>query len=160
MDSIEVTMDWRYTPSPAGQPVPTYSYAPVAPSPAAGLVTPVSLPFGWAPARPGDIPPAISAPVSAALLGAVIGGANNFGRNMHLVQQGRMTVSQAMAHGLMHGAATSVATTTATLLTANVTDSDALHLAALAITAAGLSYLIAVGMDKAVKRQGGTESCP
>jgi hypothetical protein len=71
-----------------------------------------------------------------------------------------MTVSQALAHGLMHGAATSVATTTATLLTANVADSDALHLAALAVTAAGLSYLIAVGMDKAVRRQDDTESCP
>jgi hypothetical protein len=104
---------------------------------------------GQAPARSVNVPPSVSAPVSSALLGAVIGGANAFGRNMYHVQQGEMTVSQAVVRGLMHGAATSLATTTATLLTASVTDSDALHLTALAATAAGLSYLISAGAHTA-----------
>jgi hypothetical protein len=108
---------------------------------------------GQAPARPINIPPSVSAPVSAALLGAVIGGANAFGRNMYQVQQGKMTLSQAVVRGLMHGAATSLATTTATLLTANVTDSDALHLTALAATAASLSYLISAGAHTALQRR-------
>ena len=151
-------MDWRHTAPLGGQPAPAYSYAPVTSSPPAGSVTPEAMPSGWTPARPVNIPPTISAPVSAALLGAVIGGANNFGRNLCHVQNGRMTVYQALARGLMHGASTSVATTTATLLTANVTDSDALHLAALAVTAAGLSYLIEAGLSKAVKHKAASEA--
>mgnify|MGYP000321383160 CR=1 FL=1 len=131
------------------------AYPSVPGSPTATVVTAAPSPamIGQAPARPINIPPSVSAPVSAALLGAVIGGANAFGRNMHRVQQGKMTLSQAVVRGLMHGAATSLATTTATLLTANVTDSDALHLTALAATAAGLSYLISAGAHSALQRR-------
>ena len=56
----------------------------------------------------------------------------------------------------MHGAATSLATTIATLLTADVRQSHALHLSALAITAGGLSYLIEAGLNKAVNRKAAT----
>ena len=87
-------------------------------------------------------------PISAVLLGAVVGGAGSIGRNLHEVQEGRMTLSQAMSRGLVHGAIAGAATTAATLLTANVSDNGALHLATLAITTAGLSYLVATGLDK------------
>jgi hypothetical protein len=141
-------MEWVY-PSTATMP-PTVVYSAVGvPSAQPNPVDAIGL-------RSTRIPPAVSTPVSAALLGAVIGGANAFGRNLYRVQQGEMTISQAMVRGLMHGAATSVATTTAAVLTANVTDSDALHLAALAATTAGLSYLITAGARTAIKRKSET----
>jgi hypothetical protein len=113
------------------------------------------MPVNPAVARPTGIPPTISAPISAAMLGAVIGGANAFGRNLYLVQKGEMSLRQAVVHGLMQGAATSVATTGAALLTANLTDNNALHLTALAATAAGLSYLLTACVRPAGSRDAG-----
>jgi hypothetical protein len=138
-------MAWIYPSPTAIQPTAFFSAAPDSP-PQPNAIDTIGL-------RPANLPPTVSAPVSAALLGAVIGGANAFGRNLYRVQQGEMTVSQAVVRGLMHGAATSLATTTAAVLTANVTESDALHLAALAATTAGLSYLITAGARTAIKRK-------
>ena len=151
-------MDWRYTTPPTGQPVPYQPVAsaiPTRPLPFAAALPAedqTAVPAG----RPFNIPPTVSEPVTAALVGAVIGGANNFGRNLVQVRQGKMTVSQALGRGVMHGAATSLATTIATLLTADVRQSHALHLTALAITAGGLSYLIEAGLNKTVKRRAAT----
>ena len=148
-------MDWRYTTPPAGQPVPYQPVAPAIPTrplpPAAAFPAEnqTAVPAG----RPFNIPSTVSEPLTAALVGAVIGGANNFGRNLVHVRQGKITVSQALGRGVMHGAAASLATTIATLLTADVRQSHALHLSALAITAGGLSYLIEVEVNKAVKRK-------
>ncbi len=141
-----------------GQPAATYSYTPASPVVPASPIAPSPIAAAWSPLQPVNIPPTIRAPISAALLGAVIGSANSFGRNLHEVQRGRMTLPQAITRGVMHGAATSAATSTAILLTANMTDSDALHLAALAVTTAGLSYLIAVGLEKTLPRSGEAES--
>ncbi|WP_319523033.1 hypothetical protein [uncultured Desulfosarcina sp.] len=146
-------MYWSPSAPSTGPSLVAYPSIPGTPTSTVVTAAPSSAMVGQTPARPVNIPPSVSAPVSAALLGAVIGGANAFGRNMYHVQQGEMTVSQAVVRGLMHGAATSLATTTATVLTANVTDSDALHLAALAATAAGLSYLISAGAHTALQRR-------
>jgi hypothetical protein len=146
-------MHWNdYTP-PANQPAAVHPAVNGPASFAGNAPNPIRMPFDGTAARPGSIPPTISAPVSAALLGAVIGGANAFGRNLHQVQSGRMTLSQALVRGLLHGAATSVATTTAAVLTANVTESDLLRLTALAATTAGLSYLIAAGVPAVVRNR-------
>jgi ABC-type Fe3+ transport system permease subunit len=93
-------------------------------------------------ARPTGIPPTANAPVSAALFGAVIGGANEFGRNLHRMRRKEITLAQAIGRSLMRGAATSLATTTAAVLTANLTQRDVMRFAALAATTATLSYLI------------------
>lgn len=146
-------MDWTYQSAAANQPAAVYP-AMSGPTVLAGnAANPLRMPFDGTAARPTTIPPSVSAPVSAAILGAVIGGANAFGRNLYRVRQGKMTLSQAMVRGLLHGAATSVATTTAAVLTANVTESDLLHLTALAATTAGLSYLISAGVPAAVREK-------
>jgi hypothetical protein len=90
-------------------------------------------------------------------LGAVIGGANAFGRNMYKVQQGEMTPAQAMGRSIAHGVATSVATTTAAVITNNINESDTLHLVALAATAAGLSYLLTLGYHTTFKPRAAPE---
>ena len=103
--------------------------------------------------RPSAIPPVVDASFSAALYGAVIGGANAFGRNIHRMQRGEMSMPQALARSLMHGAATSIATTTAAILTANLSESEASRLTALAVTAAGLSYLSTAAARKTVEKK-------
>lgn len=146
-------MDWNYQSVAASPPAAVY---PAVNGPVSRSVSPANalgMPLDATALRPVAIPPTVSAPVSAAILGAVIGGANAFGRNLHRVQQGKMTLPQAMARGLLHGAATSVATTAAAVLTANVTESDLLHLTALAATTAGLSYLISAGVPSSVREK-------
>jgi hypothetical protein len=148
-------MDWTYYFTAPVQPAAGY---PAAGSPAPAANT-LRMPFDRSPARPAAVPPTIGAPVSAAILGAVIGGANAFGRNLYRVRQGEMTPSQALVRGLLHGAATSLATTTAAVLTANVSENDLLHLTALAATTAGLSYLISAGVQTAVKKKTDSQTC-
>jgi hypothetical protein len=118
----------------------------------------IRMPFDGTARRPVNIPANVSAPVSMALVGAVIAGANALGQNLHRAKQGEMDMSQALARSLMHGTAASLAATTAAVLTANLTDSDVLHLTALAATTAGLSYLISAGVQRAVQNKGGEGS--
>lgn len=147
-------MDW-INPAPSTNP-PMVNGLSVYGMPPRGGMSALSIPAPdtRVPAPSGIFPWDNSAPVSAALLGAVIGGANAFGRNLYRVQKGEMNLSQAMGRSLMHGAATSLATTAAAVLAPSITDSDAVHLIALTATAAGLSYLICAGAHAAYKTRG------
>lgn len=78
----------------------------------------------------------------AALWAAAIGGANELGRNLHKVQSKEITMAEAIRRSLVRGAATSLATTTASALTSGLRDQSLLHLATLAVTTTGLSYLM------------------
>jgi hypothetical protein len=146
-------MDWIFSIASPWQPT---VHSPPAMGPAPPIESPsgaIRMPFGGTAARPVNVPANVSAPVSMALVGAVIAGANALGQNMHRVKQGETSVSQALTRSLMHGAAASLAATTAAVLTANLTDSDVLHLAALAATTAGVSYLISTGVRRTVKHK-------
>ena len=145
-------MDWTH-PSPYARQSPA-SY-----SDRIGFTPPMGRPSLTVPPPPNrtvgpqsEIPPVFRPSVSTALLGAVIGGANALGHNLHQVQRGEMTINQAILRSVAHGAATSLATTTAAALTANLAERDVLHLTALAVTTAGLSYLISVGAKAAFEK--------
>jgi len=103
-------------------------------------------------ARPAGLPPVFEPSISTALLGAVIGGANALGRNLYRVRKDEISMSQAITRAVLDGAATSAATTAAGFLTAGLTENNALRLAALAASTAGLSYLIAAGFQSILKR--------
>jgi hypothetical protein len=72
--------------------------------------------------------PAADGTVTAAILGAVIGGANALGWDLHRVRNNEITMRQALGDSLMRGAATSLATTAAAALTARLEERHLMRL--------------------------------
>ena len=101
------------------------------------------------PASPGAMAGLGASPLTtptfpAVLFSALIGGANELGRNVHKVRRKEMTPVEAVWKSLVRGASTSVATSTAIALTSSRLQDRTLatRLAAIAAATAGISFLI------------------
>lgn len=96
--------------------------------------------------------PMSSAVISAGLLGTVIGGSTAMALDLHRIQEGRMTLSQAFTDSLAKGAGVGVATAAATAVARAVGGGPVLSLAVIIATATGVGYVLnSVGKSAAAK---------
>ncbi len=93
-----------------------------------------------------------TAVISAGLLGTVIGGTAAMAVDIHRVQDGQMTMTQALTDSLAKGAGVGVATAAATAVARAVGGGPILSIAVIIATATGVGYVInSVGRSAAAR---------
>lgn len=92
--------------------------------------------------RPADLPLGTSQLLSAGLFGMIVAGTGTMGANLHRVQQGEMSLGEALSESLVRGAAAGVATAAASAAANFLTRGGLLGLGVTLATATGVSYLI------------------
>jgi hypothetical protein len=115
------------TAQPAQQTVPTYTQQlpttyPTSPLPVASNAT--------------------SQALSVGVLGLIVVGTGTLGANLHRVQDGDMSMSEAVTNSLAKGAAGGVAAAGATAASTSFTTGGALGLAVTVAVGTGISYLL------------------
>ncbi len=80
--------------------------------------------------------------VAAGVMGVIVAGTGTMGANLHKVQDGDMTMGEAVTDSLTCGAAAGVAAATATLATKSLTSGGLTGLMVTLATATGVSYLL------------------
>lgn len=111
-----------------------YGYCPAVPGMASWQTGPVG--------RPADLPLAAPQLLSAGLFGMIVAGTGTMGANLHKVQQGEMSLGEALSESLVRGAAAGVATAAASAAASSFTRGGLLGLGVTLATATGVSYLI------------------
>ncbi len=91
---------------------------------------------------PAEQPLISSEVVAAGVMGVIVAGTGTMGGNLHKIQDGDMTMGEAVTDSLTRGAAGGVAAAAATLATKNLTSGGFAGLAVTLATATGVSYLL------------------
>lgn len=80
--------------------------------------------------------------VSAGIFGLIVAGTGTMGANLHKVNDGKMTMGEAVGNSLVKGAAGGVAAASATAATSTFTNGGIAGLAVTLAAATGVSYLL------------------
>ena len=94
--------------------------------------------------------------LNTTLLNAIIGAANEFGRNLHRVNNGQITMSRAIIGSLTRGVTNSLAATAAVAVTSDLSTQDGWRIAAVATATTSFAFLLS-GVLKSVGRNGCVE---
>jgi len=85
---------------------------------------------------------AVSHALAAGIFGLIVVGSGAMGANLHRVNEGAMTTSEAVINSLAKGAVGGVAAATATAISSTVTAGGLTGLAVTVAAATGVSYLL------------------
>lgn len=124
--------------SPAQQTAPMYNQQPFAQNPQYVQQTPVAYSANATPVTNT----VVSQAISAGTFGLIVVGAGTMGANLHRVQDGEMSMGDAVANSLAKGAAGGVAAAGATAAATSFTSGGALGLAVTLAVGTGISYLL------------------
>jgi len=80
--------------------------------------------------------------IAAGIFGLIVAGTGTMGANLHKVNDGKMTMGEAMGNSLVKGAAGGVAAASATAASATFTSGGIAGLAVTLAAATGVSYLL------------------
>ncbi len=80
--------------------------------------------------------------VAAGIMGVIVAGTGSLGSNLHRVEDGDMTMTEAATNSLVKGAAGGVAAAAATAAAKSLTNGGITGLAVTLATATGVSYLL------------------
>jgi hypothetical protein len=80
--------------------------------------------------------------LAAGIFGLIVAGTGTMGANLHKVNDGKMTMGEAMGNSLVKGAAGGIAAASATAASTTFTSGGAAGLAVTLAAATGVSYLL------------------
>jgi len=124
------------------QPDPLHQYATTPPS-APPLQAPAPNYPQYSTTVPAQTTAVASQAVAAGVLGLIVVATGTLGANLHKVQDGDLTVGEAVNNSLVKGAAGGIATASATAASTALTSGGLAGLAITLATATGVSYLLA-----------------
>lgn len=122
------------------QTEPLHQYATVAP--ASQPLPPVQPVYQQYPVTTPLAQPVVANALSAGLLGLIVVGTGTMGVNLHRVQDGEMSMSEALSNSLTRGAAGGAAAAGATAAAATLTSGGLVGLAVTLVAGTGISYML------------------